>query len=286
MTTLRILLAGGHVYETTCEADAPVIGRLSEALVARDSSAVTGLLQFEIVADGRRRGVAIPLSSILALETEPPVTFVAPSATIMIERAPYIRIPGFLSDADNRAVLDYAVRREAQFKATTVETGVAGYRRSRHLSPLGDLEIDFEALLGEIVPVTLQHFGIAQPGEITLEKQLTTHNDGEYYRPHNDNGSPGTATRVLTYVYYFHREPAKFSGGNLRLYDSRVDAGTWVAADTFVEIKPENNMLVLFPSRLIHEVLPVQCPSHAFADGRFTINGWARDASKQGSPAG
>jgi Rps23 Pro-64 3,4-dihydroxylase Tpa1-like proline 4-hydroxylase len=279
MTTLRILLAGGHVYETTCADDAPVIGQLSEAFAARGGSAAAGYVQLEIDVNGKRRGLAIPLSSIVAVETEPPLSFVAPSATITVERAPYIRIPGFLSETDNRAVFDHAVRREARFEATRVETGATGYRNSRHLPSLDDLEIEFEAPLREIVPGVLQHFGMEQPGAITLEKQLTTHNDGQYYRPHNDNGSPGTATRVLTFVYYFHHEPARFSGGNLRLYDSRVEAGMWVAAGTFVELKPENNMLVLFPSRLLHEVLPIECLSHAFADGRFTINGWVRDST-------
>ncbi|WP_333783600.1 hypothetical protein [Nostoc sp. 'Peltigera malacea cyanobiont' DB3992] len=26
----------------------------------------------------------------------------------------------------------------------------------------------------------------------------------------------------------------------------------------------------------MHEVLPVNCPSQAFGDSRFTINGWVR----------
>ncbi|MGB8690572.1 MAG: proline hydroxylase, partial [Microcoleus sp.] len=33
---------------------------------------------------------------------------------------------------------------------------------------------------------------------------------------------------------------------------------------------------VFFLSRYMHEVLPVSCPSKAFADSRFTINGWVR----------
>jgi Rps23 Pro-64 3,4-dihydroxylase Tpa1-like proline 4-hydroxylase len=33
---------------------------------------------------------------------------------------------------------------------------------------------------------------------------------------------------------------------------------------------------VLFPSSLVHEILPVQCSSRKFADSRFTLNGWFR----------
>jgi Rps23 Pro-64 3,4-dihydroxylase Tpa1-like proline 4-hydroxylase len=33
-------------------------------------------------------------------------------------------------------------------------------------------------------------------------------------------------------------------------------------------------MLVIFPSRAPHELLPVRVPSKKFEDNRFTINGW------------
>jgi Rps23 Pro-64 3,4-dihydroxylase Tpa1-like proline 4-hydroxylase len=37
-----------------------------------------------------------------------------------------------------------------------------------------------------------------------IESQMTSHNDGNYYKIHNDNGSPDTATRELTYVQRSH----------------------------------------------------------------------------------
>ena len=89
---------------------------------------------------------------------------------------------------------------------------------------------------------------------------------------------------MLTYVYYFHREPVAFRGGQLRLYDSQVESARWRPAETFSELQPENNMLVLFPSRVMHEVLPTYCSSREFADGRFTLNGWVRDQASQNGP--
>ena len=52
-----------------------------------------------------------------------------------------------------------------------------------------------------------------------------------------------------------------------------------VPVATFAEIKPQNNMLLFFPSRHYHEVLPTLCRTDHFADGRFTINGWVRTAT-------
>ena len=109
-----------------------------------------------------------------------------------------------------------------------------------------------------------------------IEAQLTSHNDGNYYKIHNDNGSPDTATREFTYVYYFYQQPKAFSGGELLIYDSKIENNFYVKADSYKRVEPRNNSIVFFLSRYLHEVLPVSCPSKVFADSRFTINGWVR----------
>ena len=106
------------------------------------------------------------------------------------------------------------------------------------------------------------------PFEIdSFEIQLTSHNDGEYYKWHTDNGTPDTAARTLTFVYYFYIQPRKFSGGELTIY--QPDAKPAV-------INPVNDSIVFFRSHTRHEVNTVTCPSGRFEDGRFTLNGWVR----------
>jgi SM-20-related protein len=272
--SVRILLQGGHVYETTCAENAPMLDSLAEALSGADGCRFA---QLTIENGNTRVGVAIPASAIRAVETNPPVDLRQSRSTFA--PAAYIRIPGFLSEEENRAVFDYAMRKESDYESSKVDTEVPrpDYRRSRVLMRVSDLEVDFDERIREIVPDALNYFRLRLSTGSKLETQLSSHNDGGYFRIHNDNGSPSTATRVLTYVYYFHRQPVAFKGGQLRLYDSRIESGRFWPTETFLELHPENNMLLLFPSSILHEVLPTYCSSLEFADGRFTLNGWVRD---------
>jgi Rps23 Pro-64 3,4-dihydroxylase Tpa1-like proline 4-hydroxylase len=84
-------------------------------------------------------------------------------------------------------------------------------------------------------------------------------------------------------VYYFHRKPKAFFGGQLRLYPLiKAEAGAYVDAEAgaYVDIEPQSDSVVFFPSWFPHEVLPVHCESGAFADGRFSINCWCHKQLK------
>ena len=99
-----------------------------------------------------------------------------------------------------------------------------------------------------------------------FECQATAHHDGAFFKRHTDAAAGRNVGRILSFVYYLWREPKLFSGGHLKFYgpDGAVSN----------EIEPENNSIVFFPSVLDHEVTLVTCPSKAFTDGRFTVNGW------------
>jgi Rps23 Pro-64 3,4-dihydroxylase Tpa1-like proline 4-hydroxylase len=105
----------------------------------------------------------------------------------------------------------------------------------------------------------------------TIEIRLAAHNDGDFFSPHRDilTGRDRTLTskdRIITAVYYFHRLPCRFSGGDLRLFPfDRSEPAVIEACD---------NRLVAFPSFLLHEVSPVSVPGNAFADSRFSVSSW------------
>ena|SRR5688572_13323175 len=103
-----------------------------------------------------------------------------------------------------------------------------------------------------------------------FEVQLTSHNDGEYFKWHKDNSTPETSNRLITFVYYFHAIPKPFRGGELVIYDGDVQH----------VIEPENDSVVIFDSGLKHEVKTIVCPGKMFKNGRFTLNGWIRSKRK------
>ena len=188
----------------------------------------------------------------------------------------YVQIDSLLTVEERKQLLDYVLKREPEFIPTSTSTNDRDYRKSLvlHFFPeVSELIINrIQAIMPDVFrKLNIPLFSISQ-----IETQLTAHNDGNYYHVHNDNGSPDTANRELTYVYYFYREPKPFSGGELRIYDSKIENNFYVKAESFKTVEPHNNSIVFFLSRYLHEVLPVSCPSKAFADSRFTINGWVR----------
>ena len=110
-----------------------------------------------------------------------------------------------------------------------------------------------------------------------IEAELVAYNDGAFFVRHMDTRfdyreAGKDIHRMLSLVYYFHREPRGFAGGELELYpmlpgEPRV-------------IEPLSNRLIAFPSFLPHEVRRVSCPSGAFADSRFAINVWLSRARR------
>jgi Rps23 Pro-64 3,4-dihydroxylase Tpa1-like proline 4-hydroxylase len=193
-----------------------------------------------------------------------------------VEPAAYVQVCNFLTADLHAQILELALRNEPAFTASSVVTSDRDYRRSRVLFDLDECGTRMTAELRTILPWVYQRFGIVPSTDGRLELQMTAHNDGDFFKLHNDNGSPDTADRVVSYVYYCNRMPKGFSGGTLRLYDSRVENGYWVGAQTFHTVEPINNSIVFFLSRLLHEVSPIRCESRQFADSRITLNGWVR----------
>ena len=221
-----------------------------------------------------------------------PPTVTAPTGHATFEHIPYpsgdfndallpVRyhyLENFLTAADNALALSTALDQRDRFIGSSTTTNAADYRRSSVLYATFYPEL-FELLRRKILkqlPAATQALGIDPFLVSQLEMQMTAHNDGCFYKIHNDSGSPDTATRVLTYVYYFHQEPKAYDGGALRIYETDPLGDATLASEHYEDIVPANNSIILFESRYKHEVRPVICPSQRFEDGRFTLNGWLR----------
>ncbi|MDY7007297.1 MAG: 2OG-Fe(II) oxygenase [Cyanobacteriota bacterium] len=192
--------------------------------------------------------------------------------------AAHIELQNFLSPEENQKAIEIAIEKRDQYIESTTTTKADRYRQSyvlfsQYFPELAGL---IQSKILQTLPEVLAQLNF-RPFEISeIEAQLTAHNDGCYYKIHNDAGSEKTASREITYVYYFYQEPKAFSGGELRIYDTELKAGGVITHENFQTITPANNSIIFFNSRCRHEVMPVVCPSKAFEHSRFTVNGWIR----------
>ena len=182
----------------------------------------------------------------------------------------------FDSDFADR-LLAHALENERHFMPSEIyseETGQVVDRASRQSLRLVDfdpLQQEMRTRLAALLPTLLPEIGVKpfEPGEIEIE--MVAHGDGARFASHIDMRLGGAPTpRLVTAVYYFHREPRGFEGGAIRFHSvmARGDG------PRHRDLMPEHDSLVVFPAWLPHEVMPVACPSGRFADSRFAVNAW------------
>ena len=189
----------------------------------------------------------------------------------------------FLDMAERKALLEWTIENKSRFEPSSLVGGVIDPKRriSERLTDLGSMEGVLSEKLRRLGADVFERTGTA-PFEIEyIELEIAAHGDGAHFAAHTDipigegrkplgGDRTNTQDRLLSGVYYFHREPKRFSGGQLRLHRFGSDN---VPGD-FADIEPEQNSLVIFPSWTRHEVLKVSCPSRVFEDYRFAINCW------------
>jgi SM-20-related protein len=223
-----------------------------------------------------------PLANGKVRSPEPVTQFVAPRAEQSSQGVQlpcrYLQIDQFLTAADHDRALQIALTQEAQFVTSGTTTNATDYRQSAILYATY-YEAFYNFLKEKLIrtlPAAVDYLNLTQFEVAEVEMQMTAHNDGCFYKIHNDSGDTLTATRILTYVYYFYQTPKAFSGGELRLYHTELDGSRQTGHSQFKDIEPRNNSIVFFDSRCMHEVRTIHCPSQRFIDGRFTLNGWLR----------
>lgn len=278
---VKLLLTGGHQYTLYLKSDDPLLHSLVTAIVVRSQKSETPFSYlFQIPIEEGRAALSFSSEHLIGLVTEPPVYWQQPDATqpqaTDVLESHYVQIDHFLTPEEQQRLLDYVLQQESAFVPTTTSTGDVDYRRSMILYSFPEFSQLMVNRIQAILPDVFRKLQLPSFPIAEIEAQLTSHNDGNYYKIHNDSGSPDTATREFTYVYYFYREPKAFSGGELVIYDSKIENNFYVQADSYKLVEPRNNSIVFFLSRYLHEVLPVRCPTQSFADSRFTINGWVR----------
>jgi len=192
----------------------------------------------------------------------------------------YCRIDGLLSEQEHARLLAYARGRQADFAASSVvdAAGVfkvdAQFRRSATLCDLEEIWELFDPHLRRLLPHVRGELDIPWFPLGRIECQLTVHRQGDFFGRHNDDGDSVVADRRVTCVYYFHGQPKRFSGGELKIYERAVRGGRVEAGPRHVTVEPEDNSAVFFASSSPHEVCPVVQESADFGDSRFSLTVW------------
>ena len=135
----------------------------------------------------------------------------------------YVQIDNFFTPQESERLFQYVLQQESAFVTTSIATSDIDYRRSIALYSFPEFSELITNKIRAILPDIFSKLALSPFTASQIESQVTAHNDGSYYKIHNDNGSPDTNNREVTYVYYFYREPKPFSGGELIIYDSKIE---------------------------------------------------------------
>lgn len=201
-------------------------------------------------------------------------------------KIPYERIGNFLQPTEHSALLDWCLNHPTNFEDAGVLRHTGGdaqhdpeIRIACHALLDPDLRRMMSRRIDQEVPRLMSALGV-RAKDWKKEINVAAHNDGAHFSRHIDLAirKSDAHSRRISAIYYFHNETKKFEGGQLRLHS--------MLGGEFIDIEPEQNTLIAFPSFLPHEVIKVSCPSGAFADSRFAVNIWLHQAEARHTDVG
>lgn len=229
---------------------------------------------YEQVAARRRRDWR-KASWLAAMLGQRQLPFAPPSGTWP---TPFVRVENFLPRAEHELVFAIALALAPRFAVARV--GPAKDRRvdDSHRRGLGLDDVDCDELTALLAPKLhallpsiqrrLRLSPRSAPDHIG-RMDLAACPHGGFTRTHRDTGSRRYADLRLNAIYFFHRQPLAFHGGDLLLYDTDIEAGRYNRF-AFSRIAPASNSLVVLPTSCYHEVTEVASRSNTFADVRLS----------------
>ena len=188
--------------------------------------------------------------------------------------APFVRMTNFLAPGECDRLLALAIEGRERFAPAKVDEGRVRPEVRITLEADGRTMAEVRPRIApkirNLVPEILARLRMDGTGRYGITLSMRVYLDGGFFGAHRDNDR----RRKLSFVYFFHREPRRFSGGDLLLYDTSADAGAGsLLLRGFSRFVPLCNSIVFFPSACLHEVTPVQCGTDDFGDGRWVMNG-------------
>ncbi len=233
---VKLLLAGGQSATLVLAPDHPLLARLFAAVAGE--AAISNTSVFQIPIEGGRASLTFPAHRLVGVITDPAVvvrgsTDTALEAGVAIEtqataamatastvpgsgtlvRHPIVRIDDFLTDAELARLMEVTLWAEPRFKPSPLSSYRADPDHRQSLMIAAPYKVS-ELMLGKIRAIMPEVMEQLRIGAFTVGKidcQITANVDGSYFKAHTDAGHDGPIKRVLTYVYYFNRDPKGFT---------------------------------------------------------------------------
>lgn len=195
-----------------------------------------------------------------------------------LQPAPFVFIENFLPAQFHRTLLPRVLAApDEDVVPSTV--GKNEYNPDRRVSftvgGLKEIQSQFWDYVAAALPSVCPRLHVPAFTVGKTEVRVRTYRAGNFFDVHRDNSIPETADRQVSFVYFFHRVPRQYTGGELLMLDTSADSLRY-SITNFSRIIPTDNAIILFPSRFYHAVVPVECASSDPGDTRFVINGHIR----------
>jgi SM-20-related protein len=189
---------------------------------------------------------------------------------------PHVVMPGAFQPAFCESLLTHAIGEQERSRPGGVRSASSDrvvvdpdVRKVRIVQVPREIKAALAGMVDGWLPEVRRALGIRAAACSDIEYSMVAYGDGGHYVRHIDSATGPAQSgppREITFVGYFFREPRRFTGGALRLFDFH--------GREHVDIDPACGLVTAFPSWLPHEVLPVACPDGDFADSRFAVNIW------------
>ena len=183
-----------------------------------------------------------------------------------------VRVSGFLPEHQHKALFNAVCENKQAFKPPgNLKFDVGG---THYLSLSDNQDVDSvreasDGLSQRILGLIPELFSTLRIEPFPVEKiPLTFVNglNGHRGSPHADESG---GRFKLSLLYYFHRVPKVFCGGDLEFFNADTMSPSGCGDKVIAKIAHEDNLLVAFPSHAFHGITEVYCDSNNFADGRF-----------------
>ena len=199
--------------------------------------------------------------------------FVPPSG---VWPAPFVRVENFLPRTEQERVLAIALSLAPRFRKARLGRGEHRRVNESKRRGLAIESVGCEALHGLLAPRIApllssiqERLRLGPKAPRFTQLALAAYPHGGFGVAHSDGGPRAYPQLRLNAVYFFHRQPLAFAGGDLLLYDTDIENGT-PSRFAFSRIAPTSNSLVLLPPSYFHAVTQVASRSRALHDARLS----------------